>query len=98
MFTSVKFPSAFDLLQSLVQPPWFSSNGKYIVSCGDDKAVRVWDFESGECLKVLEGHTDWVSSCCISLDSRYIVSCGSDKTVRVWDFQHYLLLSDINMN
>ena len=35
-----------------------SGDGKRVVSGSDDKTVRVWDVETGECLKVMEGHTN----------------------------------------
>jgi WD40 repeat protein len=34
---------------------------------------------------ILEGHTDSVSSICISPDGKKIISGGNDKTVRVWN-------------
>ena len=43
---------------------------------------RVWDLESGECTKTLEGHTHWVSSVAISPDGKTVVSGSYDKTVR----------------
>jgi WD40 repeat protein len=39
---------------------------------------------SGECWKVLEGHTELVSAVCIDGESR-VASGSKDKTVRVWN-------------
>ena len=39
-------------------------DGRKGISGSEDKTVRVWDLESGVCLKVLEGHTESVSECC----------------------------------
>ena len=50
-----------------------------------DKSVRVWDASTGETLKVLEGHTDYVMSVAFSSDDSRIVSGSDDKSVRVWD-------------
>jgi WD40 repeat protein len=43
---------------------------------------RVWDLESGECTKTLEGHTDRVMGVAISSDGSTIVSGCFDKTAR----------------
>ena len=40
------------------------------ISGSYDKTVRVWDLESGVCLKVLEGHTDFVNSVALTPDGR----------------------------
>ncbi len=48
-----------------------------------DKTVRVWDLQSGECSRVLHGHTRGVSAVAVTGDGR--LSGSSDWTVRVWD-------------
>ena len=55
--------------------------------------MRVWDVETGECLKVMElghtneGHTNEVRSVAVSGDGKRVVSGSSDHTVRVWDVE-----------
>ena len=46
--------------------------------------MRVWDASSGVCLRVLEGHTEFVNSVTALGDGR-LASASWDKTVRVWD-------------
>jgi WD40 repeat protein len=60
-----------------------------IVSGSDDNTVRIWDLKSGQPLRVLEGHTNTVTSlAALKLDGRDVVASGSwDNTVRVWDPQ-----------
>ena len=57
-------------------------NGK-IVSGSQDCTIRVWNLETGECLRTLAGHTGSVN--CLDLLDNIIVSGSSDSTVRVWD-------------
>ena len=39
-----------------------SGDGKRVVSGSIDRTVRVWDVETGQCLKVMEGHRKDVKS------------------------------------
>jgi len=38
----------------------FSNEGSLIISASKDETIRIWDVETGDCLKVLEGHTGTV--------------------------------------
>ena len=49
-----------------------------------DKTVRLWDVETGACVKTLEGHGGWVTSVCFSPDGKQLASGSWDETVRVW--------------
>jgi hypothetical protein len=53
-------------------------------SSSDDKTIRIWRKESGECLRTLEGHTSCIFDLC-SLGNDLIASGSSDETVRVWN-------------
>jgi hypothetical protein len=43
--------------------------------------------ETGECLKVLEGHKSTVNSLVLSADGRRVVSGSYDNTLRIWDME-----------
>ena len=63
-----------------------SADGTRVVSGGWDTTLRVWDAQSGRCLRVLRGHdghrsTRWPSAPTGACWSRP----GWDRTVRVWD-------------
>jgi len=63
----------------------FSPDGRHILSCGDDRAMRLWDAASGKQIRVFAGHESGVKSVAFSPDGRHAVSGGSDATVRLWD-------------
>ncbi|KAF9947501.1 hypothetical protein BGZ72_010515 [Mortierella alpina] len=54
-----------------------------VISGGLDNTLKVWNAESGECLKTMFGHEDGVWT--LAFDKLRIVSGGLDKTVKVWD-------------
>jgi WD40 repeat protein len=60
-------------------------DGRRAVSGSEDKTLRVWDLESGKCLRSLQGHTEVVSSVSVTPDGRRAVSGSEDTTLRVWD-------------
>ncbi|HMV85856.1 MAG TPA: TIR domain-containing protein, partial [Blastocatellia bacterium] len=65
----------------------FSPDGLHALSGSEDNTVRLWEVESGRCLRVLEGHTASVLSVAWSGDGRHALSGSSDQTVRLWEVE-----------
>jgi WD40 repeat protein len=63
----------------------FSPDGSRVASGPDDRTVRVWDVQTGQCEHTLEGHSPSVTSVVFSPDGSRVASGSSDRTVRVWD-------------
>jgi WD40 repeat protein len=63
----------------------FSSDCRRIVSAGHDRTVRIWDFDSGQELLTLSGHSHPVMEVSLSADGRCLTSIGSDGTVMIWE-------------
>ena len=61
------------------------SDGR-VVSGSDDGMLRVWDVESGQILRNLEGHSRGINAVAM-LDSRRVISGSDDGTLRVWDVE-----------
>ena len=61
--------------------------GTMIVSGSDDKTIRVWNVDTGECILTLKGHTGTVESVGFNHDGTKIVSGSKkrDPTIRVWN-------------
>jgi WD40 repeat protein len=65
----------------------FSSNGLWLASCGDDRAI-VWDIEHRSArLDVVVGHSKSLLCVCFSNDDRTLASGGWDKTVALWSLE-----------
>ncbi len=58
--------------------------GKFIVSCADDKTLRIWDYKNKRCMKTLSAHEHFVTS----LGKRsYKHSLVSEMHIRCFDDQ-----------
>ena len=62
----------------------FSPDGRQILGVGDDLTVRLWDAQTGQLLKVFQGHKATVQRASFSPDGQEIVTASWDHTVRVW--------------
>ena len=63
----------------------FSPDGKRALTSAGDKTVRLWDMETGHCLQIFKGHSDYIYGLALSADLRFALSGSVDSTVRLWD-------------
>ncbi|CAB4011824.1 WD-40 repeat-containing [Paramuricea clavata] len=65
------------------------TDDELVLSCSDDRTVKVWDRVTLANTKTFTGHLNNVWSCDTRPlgDRTILVSCSSDKTVRFWDMQ-----------
>lgn len=59
-----------------------SFNGTTLITGSLDKTIKIWNFQTGQCISTYRGHTDSVLS--IDSNKSIIVSGSADKTVRIW--------------
>jgi WD40 repeat protein len=71
--------------QSGVMDVVFSSSAIAFLTAQSDHSVRMWSTKTGECVKVLKGHTNLVAAVTLSLNGREAASGSDDRTVRTWD-------------
>ena len=60
------------------------SNGR-LVSGGWDHTIRIWHEDSFGCVRVLRGHSGWITSIVNWKGS--VASSSTDRTVRLWDVE-----------
>jgi hypothetical protein len=61
----------------------YSPDGRFIITASADGNARIWDAESGEEVRALQGHEDDVMSAEYSPDGSFIVTANSDGTARI---------------
>ncbi len=65
----------------------FSPDGCRLASGTADKAVKVWDVETGYLQITLSEHKNWVTSVAFSSDGRLLASGSGDMRVNVWEME-----------
>lgn len=68
-----------------------SPDSKYILSCSDDRSIKIWSMETGKLLANGWGHGSriWgLSVFSVSDDGFKVFSCSEDCTARIWNFNN----------
>jgi platelet-activating factor acetylhydrolase IB subunit alpha len=60
---------------------------EFLLSCGRDKLVKLWDLSNNLCIYTFTGHDNWVRNICIHPSGKYFFSTGDDRNLRIWDFK-----------
>ena len=57
------------------------------VTGSDDATARLWSIHGKEsdCLGVLRGHSSYISSVAVDVETGVIITAAADCTVRTWD-------------
>ncbi len=61
------------------------SGGESIATAGDDHCIRIWSSTSGQLVRTLKGHSDWVRALAFSPDGQMLASAGDDHVITFWE-------------
>lgn len=71
--------------QGISDVAWSPSNDAYLATASDDHSLRLWDVQTGRCLRVFEGHTHFVMCCAFNATGSLLASGSFDETIMLWD-------------
>ncbi|QRW17304.1 nuclear distribution protein PAC1 [Rhizoctonia solani] len=61
--------------------------GQYVATCSRDRTIKIWSCATGQCLKTLAGHDNWVRALVFHPNGQLLLSACDDKTIRIWDLK-----------
>jgi WD40 repeat protein len=70
----------------------FSPDGRTLISGHLDRALRVWDAQTGKLLEIHTAHTDAILAVAVSPDGRRIASAGRDSQVVLRDVETKMMM------
>lgn len=57
------------------------------MSCGRDKIIKIWNYETFEFVKNLSGHTESITSLIHIENTQFIISGSRDETIKIWNYE-----------
>lgn len=75
---------SLDLFGKIIINESLNRKSYYLMSCGQDNQIKLWNVDTGECHKTLNGHTSSVESIKL-LSNDKLLSCSQDKALMIWN-------------
>jgi WD40 repeat protein len=91
MKSSIKLKGHFLWVTDIL--PLTSSN--QCVTCSHDKTIKVWDCQTGSCLRTLAEHISIVTSLALPSSEQYFASGSYDESVIIWSTETFEVLRRI---
>lgn len=80
--------AAYPAIRELAGLPKTERNekpGAFVATGSRDKTIKIWDAQTGQMLRNLAGHDNWIRALVFHPSGKFLLSASDDKTIRVWD-------------
>ena len=71
----------------------FSPSGETLATASEDKNIKLWSINNGECLATLSGHEEAVNCIAFRPDGKVLASYSDDLTIKLWDLRDITKIS-----
>eukprot|EP00276_Gloeochaete_wittrockiana_P009833 CAMPEP_0184652704 /NCGR_PEP_ID=MMETSP0308-20130426/10405_1 /TAXON_ID=38269 /ORGANISM="Gloeochaete witrockiana, Strain SAG 46.84" /LENGTH=2826 /DNA_ID=CAMNT_0027087733 /DNA_START=120 /DNA_END=8601 /DNA_ORIENTATION=+ len=68
----------------------FPNSGNFLVSCAQDRTIKVWSLSEGDVLRTKIGHGGAVRSLSFSRDDCLMATSSWDRTIKIWKVDTYM--------
>jgi WD40 repeat protein len=75
-----------------------TKSGETFVSAGEDRLLKVWDYEKGVCSHIGIGHSTTINKVIIAPNQEFMVSVGTDGSIFFWDVPQELRCAKKDLN
>jgi WD40 repeat protein len=92
---SGKLIKNFNQHKSIVRSIQVIEDANKLISASNDETIKIWDLQSGECLKTLNEHS--VSRVLIYKNNKFISGSYNNK-IKMWDLESFKCIETLNNN
>mmetsp|Transcript_17604 Transcript_17604/g.29724 ORF Transcript_17604/g.29724 Transcript_17604/m.29724 type:complete len:204 (-) Transcript_17604:319-930(-) len=69
-----------------------SQNGKFLISGGKDKMVRVWDIHNQKQIQSFKGHRDTITGAKFDKENDQFYTVSNDRSLKVWNIREMMYM------
>ncbi len=59
---------------------------QFLASGSYDNSIKIWNIETGQLIRTLQGHSDYVVSLSLIEASGFLASASWDETIKIWNY------------
>lgn len=93
-----EFVGRFDGHKDEVFALEMTSDGRRIFSAGNDRSIKIWDFETRRIVKSVLAHSKCINCLLLTDNNRFLFSCSDDCFVKIWTVHEHDLIIFAGIN